>query len=108
MPCYTCSGRRLGRRSHDSTMKFEWDPRKAMLNLRKHGITFEEATAFRDPLSATAPDPDHSVSEKRLVTFGISSKARLLTISHTDRGKSIRIISARRSTRQERKIYEEE
>ena len=90
-------------------MKFEWDSRKAVLNLRKHGISFEEATtAFRDPLSATAPDPDHSMSENRFLTFGISSKGILLTISHTERSKSIRIISARRSTRQERKIYEEE
>ena len=90
-------------------MKFQWDPQKAMLNLRKHGISFEEATtAFRDPLSATAPDPDHSSSENRFVTFGISSKGILLTISHTERARSIRIISARRSTKPERKIYEEE
>ena len=89
-------------------MKFEWDPRKAKLNLRKHRISFEEATtAFRDPLSATAPDPDHSSSENRCVTFGVSSNGRLLTISHTERGESIRIINARPATKQERKIYEE-
>jgi uncharacterized DUF497 family protein len=89
-------------------MKFEWDPRKAKLNLRKHSVSFEEATtSFRDPLSMTAPDPDHSMSEHRFVTFGVSSKGRLLTISHTERGESLRIINARRATKQEREIYEE-
>jgi uncharacterized protein len=88
-------------------MRFEWDIRKAKLNLSKHRVTFEEATAFRDPLSATGSDPDHSAGEKRFVTFGLSSKGRLLTISHTERGEAIRIISARRVTKQERKIYEE-
>ena len=88
--------------------KFEWDPRKAQLNLRRHRVSFEDATtAFRDPLSTTAPDPDHSRSENRFVTFGVSAKGRLLAISHTERGESIRIISARRSTKQERRIYEE-
>jgi len=89
-------------------MRFQWDPRKAKLNLRKHRVSFEEATtAFRDPLSATGDDPDHSLSENRFVTFGVSSKGRLLTISHTQRGELIRIISARPATKQERKIYEE-
>jgi uncharacterized DUF497 family protein len=89
-------------------MKFEWDPRKARLNLRKHGVSFEEATtALRDPLSVTAEDPDHSSNEHRFVTFGVSSKGRLLKISHTELGESIKIISARRMTKEERKIYEE-
>jgi uncharacterized DUF497 family protein len=89
-------------------MKFQWDPRKAKLNVAKHGVSFEEATtAFRDPLSATATDPDHSEDEKRFITFGLSSKRRLLQISHTARGELIRIINARLATRQERKIYEE-
>jgi uncharacterized DUF497 family protein len=89
-------------------MKFEWDPRKAILNLRKHGVSFEETTtAFRDPLSVTAPDLTHSSAEYRFVTFGLSSKGKLLAISHTERGESIRIITARRSTKEERKIYEE-
>jgi uncharacterized DUF497 family protein len=89
-------------------MKFEWDPRKAALNLAKHGVSFEEATtAFRDPLSATAPDPDHSVGESRFITFGLSAKGRLLVVSHTERGETIRLISARLATKQERKIYEE-
>jgi uncharacterized DUF497 family protein len=89
-------------------MRFEWDSRKARLNRAKHQVSFEEATtAFRDPYSATALDPDHSDSEYRFVTFGISTDGRLLTISHTERGESIRIISARLATKQERKIYEE-
>jgi uncharacterized protein len=89
-------------------MKFEWDSRKARLNRAKHRVSSEEATtAFRDPLSATAPDPDHSDSEYRFVTFGVSTNGRLLTISHPERGESIRIISARLATKQERGIYEE-
>jgi uncharacterized DUF497 family protein len=89
-------------------MQFEWDPRKARLNLAKHRVSFEEATtAFRDPLSATAPDPDHSIRENRFVTLGMSSAGRLLTIFYAERSESIRIISARNATKQERKIYEE-
>lgn len=62
-------------------MKFEWDPRKATRNLRKHRVSFEEATTvFRDPLSVTAPDLTHSSSEYRFVTFGLSSTRKLLTI----------------------------
>ncbi len=89
-------------------MHFEWDPKKATANQRKHGITFEEATsALRDVFSATAHDPDHSDDEERFVTFGVSSQGRLLTVSHTDRGNAIRIISARLATNTERQIYEE-
>jgi uncharacterized DUF497 family protein len=89
-------------------MNFEWDPKKATANRRKHGVTFEEATsALRDLFSATAHDPDHSDDEERFVTFGISSQGRLLTVSHTDRGNAIRIISARLATNAERQIYEE-
>ncbi len=89
-------------------MHFEWDPKKVVVNRRKHGITFEEASsALRDELSATARDPDHSGDEERFVTFGISSRGRLLTVSHTDRGNAIRIISARLATTAERQIYEE-
>jgi uncharacterized DUF497 family protein len=90
-------------------VRFEWDPRKAALNFTKQGVTFEEATtAFRDSLSATAHDSDHSIDENRFVTFGVSAKGRLLVVAHTERGETIRIISARLATRQERKIYEEE
>ena len=89
-------------------MNFEWDPKKATANRRKHGVTFEEATsALRDLFSATAHDPDHSDDDERFVTFGISSQGRLLTVSHTDRGNAIRIISARLATNAERQIYEE-
>ncbi len=88
-------------------MKFEWDPKKALSNLRKHKISFEEAmSVFYDPLSATFDDPDHSVGEQRLITVGYSSRGRLLVVSHTERGKAVRIISARLATIQERKRHE--
>ncbi len=89
-------------------MKFEWDSAKATSNLKKHAVSFEEAaTVFRDSLSATTHDPDHSKGENRFITFGVSSKGRLLTVSHTERGNTIRIISGRLATKDERKIYEE-
>lgn len=89
-------------------MHFEWDPRKAAENLRKHGVGFDEAaTVFGDPLAITFSDPDHSGSEERLITFGLSLQNRLLVVSHTPRQPRIRIISARLMTRRERKIYEE-
>ncbi len=88
-------------------MQFEWDPEKAKRNYRKHRVSFEEAvTAFYDPLAATFEDPDHSVEERRLITVGFSSRGRLLVISHTERGKAMRIISARLATAQERKKHE--
>lgn len=88
-------------------MQFEWDPRKARLNQRKHGVSFEEAvTVFYDPLSATLDDADHSVGEQRLITVGFSSRGRLLFVSHTERGKALRIISARPATAYERKRHE--
>ena len=88
-------------------MHFEWDRAKAERNRRKHGITFDEAvTAFDDPLSATFGDPDHSTSERRLVTVGYSSRDRLLVVSHTESGETIRIISARLATSTERKRHE--
>jgi uncharacterized DUF497 family protein len=89
-------------------MKFSWDPRKATANLKKHGVSFEEAsTIFHDALSATGSDPDHSDKEHRFVTFGYSNQDRLLVVAHTDEGEHIRIISARLVTRHERRIYEE-
>jgi uncharacterized DUF497 family protein len=89
-------------------MKFEWDNKKAESNLKKHLVTFEEAaTAFGDPLALTFRDPDHSVGELRYLTFGISQNGVLLVLSHTYRNELVRIISARRATRAERKIYEE-
>lgn len=89
-------------------MEFEWDPPKAAANEQKHNVTFQEAaTVFGGPFAITFADPDHSVSEQRFVTFGLSRHNRLLVVSHTDRGERIRIISARLMTRQERRIYEE-
>ena len=89
-------------------MKFSWDPKKAAANLKKHGVSFEEAsTVFHDTLSITGSDPDHSGQEQRFVTFGNSSQDRLLVVAHTDEGETIRMISARLVTRQERRIYEE-
>jgi len=88
-------------------MQFEWDPEKAKLNLKKHGVSFEEVvTAFYDPLSATFDDPDHSVGEYRYITIGLSSRDRLLVVAHTERGKILRIISARLATAHERKRHE--
>lgn len=88
-------------------MEFEWDPRKAELNLRKHGVSFPEAaTALGDPLGETVPDPDHSHDEERWITIGRSMGRRLLIVAHTDRGHRIRIISARELTRYERETYE--
>ncbi len=89
-------------------MSFVWDAKKAAENHRKHGVSFEEASsALRDTFSATAHDPDHSEDEDRFVTFGVSSRGRLLAVAHTERGNSIRIISARLATNAERQIYEE-
>jgi len=87
---------------------FEWDPSKADANQKKHGVAFDEAASvFFDPLALTGSDPDHSIDEFRYLTFGYSSSGRLLAVSHTARGDSIRIISARMATRAERKLYEE-
>ncbi len=87
---------------------FEWSPVKAKANREKHGITFDEAmTPFRDPLSITIHDPDHSMDEDRYVTIGESSAQRLLVVVHTERGTRIRLISARVATRQERRQHEE-
>jgi uncharacterized DUF497 family protein len=89
-------------------MRFEWDPVKATKNVDKHRVSFGEASAvFYDPLALTGVDPDHSEDEERMITFGVSSSDRLLVVAHTERGDTIRIISARVATRHERKIYEE-
>ena len=89
-------------------MQFEWDQRKAASNLRKHGVSFDEAgSVFLDPLAVSGPDPDHSIGESRVVTFGLSGLGRVLAVSHTYRPGAIRIISARRVDRAERKLYEE-
>jgi uncharacterized DUF497 family protein len=88
-------------------MQFEWDREKAQQNLRKHGVSFDEAvTVFYDPLSATFDDPNHSVGEQRLITIGYSARDRLLVVAHTERGVTVRIISARRATARERRRHE--
>ena len=89
-------------------MQFEWDAGKARINLRKHGVSFEEAsTVFLDALSATGEDPDHSRGERRFITIGVSLAGRLLAVAHTDRDDRVRIISARVAAAAERRIYEE-
>lgn len=90
-------------------IQFEWDPAKARVNLRKHGVPFREAASvFRDPLAITIYDPDHSQEEDRFIIFGFSGSGRLLMVAHTDCGERIRIISARELTHEEREAYEEE
>lgn len=89
-------------------MRVTWDARKARANLRKHRVSFEEATtALADPLGITGADPDHSIAETRWITFGLSNRGRLLAVAHTDEDDMIRIISARTVTRPERRLYEE-
>ena len=89
-------------------MEFEWHRAKATANLAKHGVSFEEAsTVFRDELSVTGSDPDHSIREERFIIFGMSTKGRLLAVAHTFHGDTIRIINARAVTSAERRIYEE-
>ena len=89
-------------------MRFEWDPDKASANLDTHGVSFEEAaTVFGSPLAVTFFDPDHSESEDRFLTFGVSQENRLLVVVHSDREDSTRIISARAATRRERRQYDE-
>ena len=84
-------------------MRFDWDQNKAASNLAKYKVSFEEAaTVFGDPLSDTFDDPDHSVEEQRFLIIGHSEHGRLLFISHTDDGETVRIISAREPTRVER------
>ena len=88
-------------------MNFHWDTTKAASNLIKHRVSFEEAsTVFLDILSATGADPEHSQSEERWLTFGVSSRGNFLVVLHTDEEDNIRIISARQGTKQERKFYE--
>ena len=88
-------------------VEFEWDPEKDAVNLRKHGVSFSEAsTIFGDPLAWTIDDPDHSREEARFLTTGLSSRHRLILVAHTDRDDRIRLISAREVTPAERRAYE--
>lgn len=86
---------------------FEWDESKARSNVRKHGVSFQEAvTVFDDPMSITLDDPEHSDYERRFVTIGFSNRARLLVVCHGDRPDRIRIINSRTADRRERRYYE--
>ncbi len=88
-------------------MRFEWGGVKARRNLKKHGVSFDEATTvFFDPLAGTISDPDHSVGEYRFLTIGRSANGRLLVVAHTEDDHATRIISAREAARHERKDYE--
>ena len=88
--------------------QFNWDANKAIRNLRKHGVTFEEAaTIFDDPMFITLIDDEHSVDEERYITIGVSRQHRLMIVAHTDRGGKIRIISAREATKKEKQFYVE-
>jgi uncharacterized DUF497 family protein len=86
-------------------MVFEWDKRKALSNQGKHGVEFAE-TVFADPLDHDS-DPDHALAEERFVIIGASQRRRLLVVVHTNRGESIRLISARLASKHERRHYEE-
>ncbi len=88
-------------------MEFEWHPKKAEINLKKHRVSFEEAnTVFGDYLSVTFPDPYHSKEEERFLIIGLSNKHRMLVVSHTYRNEKVRLISARLATKHEKKFYE--
>ncbi len=90
-------------------LSFEWDDGKNVANQRKHGVSFEEArTVFSDELARLISDPDHSGGEERFILMGLSAELRLLTVCHCERDSEIiRIISARKADKLERKQYEE-
>ena len=90
------------------TPAFEWDDSKAESNLQKHWVPFEEAaTIFADPFAAIFSDPDHSEEEIREIVVGISERNRLLVVSFTERNEVVRIISARKATKRERRMHED-
>jgi uncharacterized DUF497 family protein len=89
-------------------VEFEWDNKKAVKNLKKHGVSFREAASvFGDPLAITFDDPDHSIDEDRFLTFGTTRTGKMVIVSHCQRNGSMRIISARLMEKHERQIYEE-
>lgn len=89
-------------------MEFEWDENKALTNLSKHSVSFDEAkTVFQDPFYTVFDDPDHAFEEDRCIAIGWSAQNRLLFLSYIERGNAIRLISARKTTRSERELYEE-
>ena len=88
-------------------LSFEWHEEKATANVKKHGVSFDEAkTVFNDPLALTIDDPKHSRAEQRFIDFGYSEQGRLLVVVYTERGDTIRLISSRKATKSERKAYE--
>ena len=88
-------------------LQFEWNISKAEKNIKKHRVSFEEATTvFDDPMFITFIDQEHSIDEERYITIGLSNGARLLMLAHTDRNGLIRIISARKTTKKEQLFYE--
>jgi uncharacterized protein len=90
------------------TSPFEWDENKAKANLKKHGVSFQEASSvFYDLSAVSTGDTTHSAEENRFLIIGQSNKLRILLVVYIERGENIRIISARRATRQEVMIYEE-
>ena len=92
-------------------MNFEWDENKNQINQRKHGISFEEAQAvFEDEHAILFDDPDHSESEERFLLIGLDRKTRVCIVIHYYRGmgQTIRIISARKATKLERSVYDEQ
>jgi uncharacterized DUF497 family protein len=89
-------------------LRFEWDANKALSNLRKHKISFEEAcTVFGDPNAITITDSEHGQGEPREITIGASNKMTIAVVCHTDRSGKVRIISARKATKKEQKQYSE-
>ena len=88
---------------------FEWDKNKAEINERNHRVSFDEAqTVFIDDHSVMKPDIGHSLTEARLLIMGTSNKNQLIVVSYTERGDKIRLISARKATKNERRQYEED
>ncbi len=92
----------------ETDLDFEWDEDKAAVNLKKHKISFEEAkTVFADPFAITIDDPKHSLEEYRFIDTGMSADGKVLVVSYTEREQKIRLISCRKATKTEHKIYEE-
>jgi uncharacterized protein len=88
-------------------LTFEWDEVKAKANLRKHKVSFHEGkTVFNESFLMTFPDPEHSAREERYINIGMSSKGKILVVIHTERQRSIRLLSSRKATANERKVYE--
>jgi uncharacterized DUF497 family protein len=89
-------------------LHFQWHEEKAKTNLKRHRVSFDEATTvFIDPFSITIPDPAHSAGEQRYIDIGSSDKGRVLVVVYAERGATIRIISCRKATPSERRLYEQ-